>query len=312
MFQVFHSVAAVRAALGNCALTIGKYDGIHLGHQKILRELKAEAAKLGVPTLVILSEPQPEEFFAREAAPPRLNHFADKTRFLEHFGIDAVFCLRFDADTSSQPAVHFVRHTLLQGLGMRAIVVGEDFHFGHKRTGSVNTLQELAASDAFSVRAVEPCIDNDERISSSLIRQYLQQGDCLRVTECLGRPYAISGKVIKGKQLGRQLGYPTANIELVNSRLALSGVFVVQVERAGALLPAVASLGYNPTVNNDRQMALEAFLLDFDGDLYGEILTVHFLHKLRDEMKFVDLPQLQQQIAVDVIAARTWFGDVGP
>lgn len=312
MFQVFHSVIAVRAALGNCALTIGKYDGIHLGHQKILRELKAEAGKLGLPTLVILSEPQPEEFFAGDAAPPRLNHFADKTGFLEHFGIDAVFCLRFDAETSRQSATHFVRHTLVEGLGMRAIVVGEDFRFGHNRSGNINTLEELAASDGFSVRAVEPCIDNDERISSTLIRQYLQQGDCARVAECLGRPYAISGKVVKGKQLGRQLGYPTANIELVNNRLALCGVFVVQVERAGALLPAVASLGYNPTVSNALQMTLEAYLLDFEADLYGETLTVHFLQKLRDELRFSTLPQLQQQIAVDVSAARNWFGAVGP
>lgn len=308
MLQVFHTPDAARAVLGHCAVTIGKYDGMHLGHQKILRELKAEAARLGVPTLVILSEPQPEEFFAGETAPPRLNHFADKVAFLQGFGIDAVYCLRFDGETSRQPAAHFVRHTLLEGLGMKAIVVGEDFRFGHNRSGSIDTLEQLAATDGFSVRAVEPCIDNDERISSTLIRQYLQQGDCARVTECLGRPYAISGKVVRGKQLGRQLGYPTANVELVSSKLALCGIFVVRVARAGELLPGVASLGYNPTINNDRQLTLEVFLLDFDSELYGETLTVHFLHKLRDELKFADLPQLQQQMAADVSAARASLG----
>lgn len=308
MLQVFHNTAAARAALGNCAVTIGKYDGMHLGHQKILRELRAEAARLGVPTLVILSEPQPEEFFAGEAAPPRLNHFADKVAFLQGFGIDAVYCLRFDKQTSSLPAMHFVRQTLLEGLGMKAIVVGEDFRFGHNRSGSIDMLQQLAVTDGFSVRAVEPCIDNDERISSTLIRQYLQQGDFERVTECLGRPYSISGKVVRGKQLGRQLGYPTANIELVSSRLALGGIFVVRAERAGVLLPGVASLGYNPTVNNDRQLTLEVFLLDFDDEIYGETLTVHFLHKLRDELEFADLSALQQQMAADVSAARISLG----
>lgn len=308
MLQVFHTTVSALAQLGNCAVTIGKYDGMHLGHQKILRELKAEAGRLGVPTLVILSEPQPEEFFAGSAAPPRLNHFADKVAFLDSFGIDAVYCLPFDGETSSQAAEHFVSHTLLEGLGMRAIVVGEDFRFGHNRSGSIETLQQLAVAAGFSVRAVEPCIDNDERISSTLIRQYLQQGDCGRVTECLGRAYAISGTVVRGKQLGRQLGYPTANIRLVSSKLALCGVFVVQAERAGVLLPGVASLGYNPTVSDDGQMSLEVFLLDFDGDLYGETIRVHFLQKLRDELKFSDLPQLQQQMAADVTAARASLG----
>lgn len=308
MLQVFHTPTAARAALGQCAVTIGKYDGMHLGHQKILRELKAEAARLNVPALVMLSEPQPEEFFAGPAAPPRLNHFDDKIAFLESFGIDAVFCLRFDAATSRQPAEDFVAELLVAGLGMQSIVVGEDFRFGHNRGGSILTLEAMASAHGFVVRAVEPCIDNDERISSTLIRQYLSQGDCERVAECLGRPYSISGKVISGRQLGRQLGYPTANIELSGNRPPLQGIFVVQVEYGDRLLPGVASLGYNPTVSDGKQATLEVFLLGFSGDLYGATLKVLFLHKLRDELKLDGLPQLQQQMAADVRAASAWLG----
>lgn len=308
MLQVFHTASAARSALGQCAVTIGKYDGMHLGHQKILRELKAEAARLNVPTLVMLSEPQPEEFFAGPAAPPRLNHFDDKIAFLDSFGIDAVFCLRFDAVTSRQPAEDFVASLLVAGLGMRSIVVGEDFRFGHNRGGSILTLEAMAPTQGFAVRAVEPCIDNDERISSTLIRQYLAQGDCERVAECLGRPYSISGRVISGKQLGRQIGYPTANIELVGNKPPLHGVFVVQVDHGGKLLPGVASFGYNPTVSDGRQATLEVFLLGFSGDLYGTTLKVLFLHKLRDELKLAGLPQLQQQIADDVRAASAFLG----
>lgn len=307
MIQVFHTVAAARAALGSCVVTIGKYDGMHLGHQKILHELKAEAGRLQVPTLVILSEPQPEEFFAGDAAPVRLNAFHDKVRFLGDFGIDAVFCFGFDKDTSTQAPEVFVREVLLRGLGMRSVVVGDDFRFGHNRTGSIATLQQLAQAGNFNVRPIAPCIESGERISSTLIRRYLQQGDCERASGCLGRPYSISGQVVEGRKLGRQLGFPTANLQLTSNRLPLTGIFVVEVLVAGTTYKAVASVGYNPTVSDGSQAALEVYLLDFDGDLYGSSLTVSFLHKLRDEQKFTGLEPLKQQISADVQDARTYF-----
>lgn len=308
MIQVFHSVATARAALGSCVLTIGKYDGMHLGHQKILLQLKQEAARLQLPTLVILSEPQPEEFFARSAAAPRLNAFHDKVAFLGRFGIDAVYCLRFDATISAQTAGQFVSHTLVDGLGMKAMVVGEDFRFGHGRQGSVATLQHLSESAGFTVIAVAPCYDHKERISSTLIRHCLEQGDCQRAAECLGRPYSISGTVIRGKQLGRQLGFPTANVQLHCRKPALTGVFVVSVDDNGVERPGVASLGYNPTVSEGLEATLEVYLLDYRGDLYGTLLGVNFLHKLRDESRFSTLDQLQQQMTLDVQHARQFFG----
>lgn len=308
MIQVFHAVAAARAALGACVVTIGKYDGMHLGHQLILQQLQAEAARLQVPTMVILSEPQPEEFFAGNTAPARLNAFHDKVAFLDGFGIDAVYCLRFDHDTSRQLPEDFVLHTLIDGLGMKGIVVGEDFRFGHHRKGSTETLQHLSALHGFSVSAVAPCLDKHERISSTLIRQCLHRGDCMRVSQCLGRPYSISGTVIAGKKLGRQLGFPTANVALLSNKLALSGVFVVQVEEGAVMRPGVASMGYNPTVSDSQQASLEVFLLDYDGDLYGKQLKVNFLHKLRDELKYPTLAELKQQMALDVQNTRLYFG----
>lgn len=308
MIQVFHSVSAARAVLGSCVVTIGKYDGMHLGHQKILQELKAEAARLGVPTLVILSEPQPEEFFAGPAAPVRLNAFHDKVRFLDQFGIDAVYCLGFDKETSAQLPDAFVTGILQQGLGMRSIVVGEDFRFGYNRSGDISTLQRLAVTGNFAVKPVAPCSESGERISSTLIRSYLQQGDCLRVQACLGRPYSISGKVVEGRKLGRQLGFPTANLQLANNKLPLMGIFVVEVLHGVTTYKGVASVGYNPTVSDGSQASLEIYLLDFEGDLYGSTLTASFLHKLRDEARFDNLELLQQQIAVDVQNARVYFG----
>jgi riboflavin kinase / FMN adenylyltransferase len=309
MIQVFHSVDAARQTLGSCVLTIGKYDGMHLGHQMILRALKAEAERLRIPTLVILSEPQPEEFFAGAAAPVRLNAFDDKVKFLDEFGIDAVFCLHFDAQTSGQAPADFVRQVLLQGLAMRSLVVGEDFRFGYQRSGSVATLQQLALAERFELIAVAPCIESAERVSSTLIRQYLQHGDCERVRVCLGRPYSITGKVIEGKRLGRELGFPTANLATSGNRLPLAGIFVVEVQHGAVMRRGVASAGYNPTVSGGERMSLEVFLLDFAGDLYGSTLTVGFLHKLRDEQHYATVPLLQQQIAKDVQAARDYFGD---
>ena len=191
---------------------------------------------------------------------------------------------------------------------MQGIVVGEDFRFGQHRKGSIATLQQLAATSGFSVTAVAPCLDGSERISSTLIRHSLEHGDCQHARRCLGRPYGISGKVVEGRKLGRQLGFPTANVELHSNKLALSGVFVVAVLQGTVLRQGVASIGFNPTVSDAGQASLEVFLLDYEGDLYGTVLTVNFLHKLRDEHKYPSLAELQQQMALDVQHTRDFFG----
>jgi riboflavin kinase/FMN adenylyltransferase len=291
--------------------TIGKYDGMHLGHQRILDAVLAEGAQRKLPTLVILSEPQPEEFFAGTAAPPRLNHFQDKVDYLEDYGIDAVYRLRFDQALSRQSADTFVREFLAAGLGLRSLVVGDDFRFGMNRGGDITLLRSLGKQLGYEVSTVAPCIDAGERISSTLVRQCLAAGDCARATRLLGRPYSIGGTVIEGRKLGRTIGVPTANIALLTPTVPMTGIFAVRVSLPGNDLEGVASLGFNPTVDAGLPPSLEVHVLDFKGDLYGDQLRVHFLHKLRDEQKFAGLPQMQEQIQKDIAQARAIFAQAG-
>ena len=285
--------------------TIGKYDGMHLGHQRILAEVQHRARAAGLPAVVILSEPQPEEFFAPATAPPRLTPFDDKVAFLSGLGIPAVLRMRFDAALSQLPAEDFVRRFLVQELGMRVLVIGDDFRFGRQRGGDFALLQRLAPQLGFEVDSVAKCELGSERVSSTLVRNYLQQGSCSRAAELLGRPYSMSGEVVYGRQLGRQLGVPTANVRLQMTALPMTGVFAVQVLLDGRRLPGVANLGFKPTVSTGSQPSLEVHLLDFSGDLYGSKLQVQFLHKLRDERKFAGLDALKLQIAEDLQQARS-------
>ena len=305
--KVLDSLTAARRWSPNCVATIGKYDGMHLGHQGILDVLLSEAAGRKLPSLVILSEPQPEEFFAGVEAPPRLNHFQDKVDFLAKYGVDAVYRLRFDQALSQQNAEDFVRQFLAAGLGLRGLVVGDDFRFGRNRGGDIALLQKLGAELEYGVSSVSACSDGGERISSTLVRQCLLAGDCARVMRLLGRPYSIGGTVVEGRKLGRTIGVPTANIQLLTPGLPMTGVYAVKVGLPGNELEGVANLGFKPTVATGTAPSLEVHILDFKGDLYDEHLRVHFLHKLRNEQKFAGLPQLQEQIQRDIAQARAIF-----
>lgn len=305
--KILDSLDAARRWSPHCVATIGKYDGMHLGHQRILDALRADAAQRKLPSLVVLSEPQPEEFFAGLEAPPRLNHFQDKVDFLETYGIDAVYRMRFDAALSQQEADAFVRQFLVEGLGLKSLVVGDDFHFGRNRGGNFALLQTLGVELGFDVASIAPCVDGGERISSTLVRQCLLDGDCARAARLLGRPYSISGTVIEGRKLGRTIGVPTANVELLAPRLPMSGVFAVRVDLPGNEFEGVANMGVKPTVDSTLKPSLEVHIFDFKGDLYGDRIRVHFLRKLRDEQKFAGLPQLQEQIARDIEQARAFF-----
>ncbi len=305
--KILESQAAAARWSKHCVATLGKYDGMHLGHQRILDALLAEARARQLKSLVILSEPQPEEFFAGADAPPRLNHFQDKVDFLEGFGIDAVYRLKFDHTLSQQGPDEFVRQFLVGGLGLKSLVVGDDFRFGRNRSGDIALLQQLGAELDYGVTSVGPCLDAGERVSSTLVRQCLLKGDCARVMRLLGRPYSISGTVILGRQLGRTIGVPTANIELLTPGVPMTGVFSVKVTHDGHELRGVANLGFRPTVETTTVPSLEVHLLDFKGDLYGEQLQVHFLRKLRNEEKFAGLPEMQEQIQRDIAQARAGF-----
>lgn len=305
--QVINSAEEFRALHEASVATIGKYDGLHLGHQGILRELKTEAARLGLPSVVVLSEPQPEEFFLGVEAPARLTPFEDKVRLLERFGIDIVYKLGFDETVSQMSAESFIRNILIDGLNVKSIVVGHDFAFGHQRSGNVELLAGTGEKAGFNVREIPPFSLDQERISSTLVRDLLAAGDCQKVHRVLGRAYSISGTVVEGKKLGRQLGFPTANIALADGKLALRGVFAVRIDAGDKIYRGVANIGYRPTVDDTPVAHLEVYLFHFHGNLYGETINVSFLKKIRDEQKFPDINALKAGIDQDVATAKAWF-----
>jgi riboflavin kinase/FMN adenylyltransferase len=284
------------------AVTIGNFDGVHRGHRALLDHVNARARELDIGSCVLTFEPHPREFFAPEAAPPRLTRLRDKLELLAAAGVGRVHVARFGARLASLSAGEFIDTILVRGLQARALVVGRDFRFGKARGGDVAALRAAG----LDVEALPDVVDG-ERISSSGVRAALQAGDLRRAARLLGHSYVISGRVVRGAGLGRQLGWPTANIPLPR-RPALSGIFVVHVEGHGR---GVASLGLRPTVNPLPSPLLEVHLLDVERDLYGRRLQVRFLEKLRDEEKYDGLEPLKAAISSDVRRAREYFESHG-
>ena len=289
-------------------LTIGNFDGVHRGHQALLERLIATARRLGLPATVLTFEPHPREFFAPESAPARLTALREKLALLESCGVDRVHVCRFNRHWAALSAQDFIGKVLVRGLEVRHLLIGDDFRFGTGRGGDFAMLQQAGTSAGFSVESMHTVAVRDERASSSAVRDALMAGDLEHAADLLGRPYCIAGRVIHGDKIGRQLGCPTANIALKRRVVPLAGVFTVTVSGKGlASLPAVASVGTRPTVDGRGRVALEAHLLDWNADLYGAHLTVNFLHKLRDQVKYESLDALQAQIARDVQDARDYF-----
>jgi riboflavin kinase/FMN adenylyltransferase len=292
-----------RTARG-CALTIGAFDGIHRGHQEMIRVLRSLAAKHSLPAALLSFEPTPREFFAKGAPPARLTRFREKYEALRHYGVERFVCLRFDAALRSMSADDFVRTVLVEALGARHIVVGHDFKFGRNMAGNVETLRAAGAAAGFVVTEVPPFEIDGERVSSSLIRTALDAGDMARAARLLGRPYRMSGKVVEGARLGRKLGFPTANLRPQRRATPLAGVFAIRVSGGGLHnAPGVASLGTRPAVNG-KELLLEAHVFDFDGDLYRKSLHVDFIARLRDELDFPDVGRLVEQMKRDAARAR--------
>lgn len=303
------SKGSVQALLADgCVATIGNFDGVHLGHQAILAQVKVKAAALGVPSVVVVFEPQPREYFGGDQAPPRLMRFREKLVALREQGVDILVCLQFNQRLRSLTAEQFVHQVLMDGLRVRHLVVGDDFRFGCDRAGDFHLLERMGRETGFSVEHTRTFEIDGERVSSTRIRQALAACDFEGVRRMLGRPYYMSGRVIHGAKLGRQLGVPTANIALGRRRLPLTGVFAVEVLMEGeAPLPAVANVGIRPSVNGVKPL-LEVHLLDFSRSIYGVRLQVVFRAKLRDEQRFPSLDALKAQIEQDIQAARRVFG----
>jgi riboflavin kinase/FMN adenylyltransferase len=294
---------ALQPARSRCALTIGNFDGVHRGHRALIDRVVAKARELSLPSCVLTFEPHPREFFAPDAAPPRLTRLREKLELMAAAGVERVHVIRFDARFAALSAARFIEEVLVRGLRTAWLLVGRDFRFGAQRKGDFAALE----GHGFTLEAMPDVAFDGERVSSSAVRTALAAGDFVRAERLLGRPYSISGRVIHGAKLGHDLGFPTANIAL-RQRPPLSGIYVVEAEALG---PAVASVGVRPTVNPVPKPLLEVHLLERGGNLYGRRLRVRFLRKLRDEAKFEGLSALREAIARDAEEARQYFARHG-
>lgn len=298
----------VRAEHYGSVVTIGSFDGVHLGHQVVLQQVQTQAELLRLPSVVMIFEPQPHEFFSGEKAPARLMCLKEKVQALFDEGIDRVCCLPFNGTLRGQSADDFVKKVLVDGLGTQYMVVGDDFRFGADRSGDYKYLEDAGKLYGFDVTDTESFLVDDERVSSTRIRRLLQEDDFAKAAQLLDKPYSISGRVVKGQQLGRQLGTPTANVHLHRYRSPLTGVFAVSVVLpSGDIARGVANVGVRPTLGGDAKPLLEVHLFDRNDNLYGYDISVEFKAKLRDEKRFEGLEQLKQQIQQDIHQARQFF-----
>ena len=305
--QLVRGLHNLKPALRGCVATIGNFDGVHRGHQAILQRLRERAAELQLPSCVVIFEPQPREFFGPDNAPVRLSRLRDKLELLAAAGVDRVLCLAFNRRLRELSAADFVRTVLVDGLGVQHLEVGDDFRFGCDRAGDFPFLEQAGQQFGFSVEDAITIELDGERVSSTRVRNAAQVADFALVEQLLGRPFSISGRVLHGQKLGRQLGTPTANVQLKRRRAPLNGVYLVSVELDGRVQPGVANIGMRPTVAGDGRAHLEVHLLDFAGDLYGRRLTVVFHQKLRDEQRFASLEALKAAIDADIASARAYW-----
>ncbi len=291
-----------------CAITIGNFDGVHLGHQKVLQQLIKSAQTLNLPTVSLIFEPQPQEFFAPTQAPVRLTRLREKLKFMPH--IDKVICLHFNAKLASLSAQDFIQQVLVQGLNIKHMVIGDDFRFGKRQQGDFKILQKAGQQYHFSLEKQHTYELGEQRISSTRVREALVHGDLKMAQNLLGHPFSLCGKVRYGAQKGREIGFPTANIALHRPISPMTGVFAVRVHRIKHYpLPGVANIGTRPTIDGKR-LLLEVHLFDFHETIYGHYVEVEFVEKIREERQFPSFAALKIQIEQDATLARSLLMDV--
>lgn len=302
-----HGLHNLHAAERGSVLTIGSFDGVHLGHQHMLAQLSAKARAMGATATAMTFEPQPYEYFSGERAPARLMRLRDKVQALLEHGVDQVVCLPFNARLRHLTAEQFVQSVLVDGLAIRYLVVGDDFRFGCDRAGDFTFLRQAGLRLGFGVCNTSTFSWSGERVSSTRIREELELAHFDTVQQLLGRPYCMTGKVVRGQQLGRTLGVPTANVHLHRYRSPLSGVFTVIARIDSVDYKGVANVGVRPTVLEGAKPILEVHLLDFDRDIYGKNIQVTFCSKLREECKFASIEALRAQLERDILAGKAYF-----
>lgn len=305
--ELIRSLNSFRQHHKKCVVTIGNFDGIHLGHQAIISQLKEIARHYDLPTVVIIFEPQPQEYFSPKHASARLTRLREKIEELSRLGVDRLVCLRFDDALANLSAKEFVERLLIDGLDIQHLVVGDDFRFGKNRQGNYATLAKMADSFGYKLDHTQTCLFAGERISSTRIRQALANDDLRLASQLLGRNYVISGRVVHGDKRGRELGSATANMELHRLHSPITGVYITRVHGIDdTSYLAVTSIGTRPMFDGEG-MRLETHILDFDEILYAKYIRVEFLQKLREELKFSDITGLKRAIETDIKNARQYF-----
>ena len=305
--QLIRGLKNASRVLQGCALTIGNFDGVHLGHQAVLRHLRQKADELNLPMAVLLFEPQPREYFMGENAPARLMRLRDKLYYLQQAHVDVVIVAKFDRTFANQPAEDFIEKDLVEQLKVKFLSIGDDFQFGANRRGNFAMLQQAGKRFGFIVEDNHSFCLDEQRISSTAIREALAKDDLALAESLLGKPYRIFGRVIHGNKLGRTIGFPTANIRLHRQVNPVKGVYAVNVRlKSGEIFNGVANMGKRPTINGVVQL-LEVHLFDFAQNIYGEQVEVEFCHKIRNEIKFPSFDALKTQIEQDVETVKGFF-----
>ncbi len=308
MIHLIRGFSNLENFLRGCVLTVGNFDGVHLGHRAVIEMLAARGRELNLPTAIMLFEPQPLEYFLADNAPARLMRLREKILALSPLPIDNVVIVRFNRALADYEPEQFIQQILVSKLNLKHLVIGDDFHFGKARRGNFKLLQEQGQLLGFSVEKSTTYRLTDLRVSSTLIRDALNAGDLKQACRLLGQDYSICGRVAQGDQLGRTLGFPTANIKLLRRNTPIRGVFAVTMTGIdNQKFQGVANVGTRPTIDGKRKVILETHLFNFNQDIYGRYVSVQFKHKLRDEMRFGSLEQLQSQIRQDVVAAKDFF-----
>ena len=307
--EIINGLHNLRSRHQGCVLTIGNFDGVHRGHRQLIDALCEKAKALGVPSMLMTFEPQPREFFAGTKLPARLTRFREKVYLLDQTPLDRLLCLPFNERTANIEADWFAKDFVVDKVGAKHLVIGDDFRFGRGREGDFALFERYGQIHGYSVSAMSTLLQGEARISSTLIRETLAAGDFTAAANLLGHEYFIMGRVVYGRQLGRQLNVPTANIRLQRYRAALEGVYCVTVEGiAGAVRHGIANIGVRPTVDG-KEPLLEVHVFDYTGNLYGDLIKVTFKQKLREEQAFDSIDALKTQINQDIEQARHYFDE---
>lgn len=309
--RLIRGLKHIKPLQNGCVLTIGNFDGVHLGHRQVLQKLAYQGRAMNLPVVVVVFEPQPLEFFLGDNAPSRLTRLREKVIQLHKLPVDELLVVKFDRHFADYDPELFVKRVLLDDLNVKYLLVGDDFHFGKARRGNFALLKEMGKRYGFKVEDSLSFHVAGIRVSSSLIRDALGEGDLKRAELLLGRPYSVCGRVVYGEQRGRTIGFPTANIQLFRKNTPIEGVFVVTMTGVeGRPIPGIANVGSRPTVAGGAEVLLETHLFDFDREIYGRYVEVHFKAKIRDERRFRSLQELKGQIEKDVAYAKQTLADL--